>query len=147
MTAGDIADSNQIEASVHIGRHFALQEIDDDFSCRCGFDIPRAKGGGRIDNDDWQALLTEPEGGLLRQDFTALVMANSMLWGQIYGLIPRRAVVWDRNRGAAPRIDELLYPQFERDLQQIGGALHIGGIHGVGMRGPEAIMGCHVVQS
>src|SRR2546423_543022 len=109
MTAGDVANISQIEASVHIGRHFALQEIDDDFSCRCGFDIPRANGGCRIDNDDRQALLAEPEGGLLCQDFTALVVANGMLWGQMHGLIPRRAIVWDTNRGHAARIDNLLY--------------------------------------
>ena len=146
MAAGDIADINQIEAGVHIGRHFALQEIDDNFSCWCGFDIPWANGGGRIDNDDRQALLTEPESGLLRQDFAALVVANGVLWGQMHGLIPRRAVVWDTNRGHAARIDNLLYPQFECDLQQIGRALHIGGIHGVGMRGPEAIVGGYVVE-
>src|SRR5206468_3374301 len=122
MTAGDIADINQIEASIHIGRHFALQKIDDEFPGWCGFDIPRANGGGRIDDDDRQALLTETEGGLLCQDFTALVMANGVLWGQIHGLIPRRAVVWETNRGHAARIDNFLYPQFECNLQQIGGA-------------------------
>ena len=81
VSAGDIADINQIEAGVHIGRHFVLQKIDDDFSCRCGFDIPRANGGGRIDNHHRQALLTESEGGLFRQDFAALVVANGVLGG------------------------------------------------------------------
>src|SRR5438874_10191124 len=131
MATGDIADMHQIETGVYIGGHFALQEIDDDFSCWRGFDIPRTNGGSRIDDHDRQALLTELEGGLLRQDFAALVMANSVFWGQMHGLIPRQAVVWDTNGGHAARIDNFLYPQFKGDLQQIGRALYIGGIHGV----------------
>jgi hypothetical protein len=39
-----------------------------------------------------------------------------------------------------------MYPQFKCDLQQIGRALHIGGIHGVGLRGPEAIVRRDVVE-
>src|SRR4026209_1704213 len=106
MTARDIAHINQIEASVHIGGHFALQEIDEDLPCWRGFDIPRTNGSSRIHDHHRQALLTEPEGSVLRQDFAPLVVANGVLRGQMYGLVPRGAVVWDTDRGHATRIHD-----------------------------------------
>ena len=142
MSVGDVVDMNKIEPGVDEARHAAARRLDDDAAGGRRAHVAGADRRRGIDDDGRQSIaghhrLDQSFGG----DLAALVGADTLLFREWDGFVPRRAVVRPAERGDARGIDHALDAGAQRLLHHIACAVDIGGIDRAGVACPQAVVG------
>jgi hypothetical protein len=142
---GDVADMDPVEAGIEVGGHLAVEEIDDDLAGGGGLDVAGTDGGAGIDDDDGSTL----GGKFAGDDFGAplgnLVVIAHLRLGDGRGFVGGSdgAVGFlgqtDATDGAG--IDDAGTAGLGGGLDDVTGALHVGGVHGGVVAEPEVVAG------
>ena len=141
MGARDFGDIDEIEAGIHVGREFAVEEIDEDAAGGSGLGVVGADGRGGVEDDDLLALLRSGDGLLLGEKLGALVVADHVLDRDRRVFIDDQAIGAEVHGGDAGGVDEALHAGFARHAQQFAGAVDVGAIHRLRVADPEAVIG------
>jgi len=70
--AGHFGNVDEIQAGIHVGGEFAVEEVDEDAAGGRGFGVVGADGGGGVEDDDVLAVLSGGDGLLLRHELRPL---------------------------------------------------------------------------
>ena len=74
--ARDFGDVDEIEAGVHVGGKFAVEEVDEDAACGRGLAVVGADGRRRVEDHDLLAASRGLDRFLLGEKLGALVVAD-----------------------------------------------------------------------
>src|SRR5882724_1291395 len=139
VTGGAIFDANKIEAGLDIAGHFAVQEIEDDFSGGRGLPVPRADGRGGHGDDDGQPAFRGAEGFLFREPFRTLVVADHLFELGVREFIGMLGAIYgDGGHGAG--VDELLDARALCGVQKIFCAADVRIVDVLLAPGPQAVI-------
>src|SRR5882672_10797916 len=139
VAGGAIFDADKIEAGLDIAGHFAVQEIEDDFSGGCGLPVPGADRRGGHGDDHGESVFRGAEGFLFREPFRTLVMANHLFEPGVRELIRMLGTV-DGDSGDGAGIDELLDAGALCGIQKIFCAADVRIVEVLLAPGPQAVI-------
>src|SRR5580704_14097510 len=139
MSSGAFFYANEIETGVDVPGHFAVQEIDDEFSGRRGFPVPRSDRRRRHRHDHWQAFLRGVQRFAFGHPFRTLVVADHFFELGIGGFVGWGGAI-HRNRCDRAGVDELLDTGALGRGENIFRAADVGIVDVLRMLGPQAIV-------
>jgi len=144
VRAGDLGNVNEVEAGVDVGRELAVEKVDEDAAGGRGLSVVGADGCGRVENDDFLAVLRGSNSLLLGEELGALVVSDHV--GERYGrvFIDDDAIGAEVHGGDAGGVDDARDFGLTGEAEQVAGTVDIGEVHGVGIANPEAVIGGHV---
>src|SRR6267378_2376183 len=139
VAGGAIFDADKIEAGLDVAGHFAVQEIEDNFSGGGRFPVPGADGRGGHGDDHGESVFRGAEGFLLREPFRTLVVADHLFKLGVRELIGMLGAV-DGDGGDGAGVDELLDAGALCRVQKIFCAADVRIVDVLLAPGPQAVI-------
>src|SRR4051794_20393897 len=137
-----------VEAGIEIGRHGAVEEIDNYLAGRSRFDVTRANGRAGVYDHDWASLRREFASHHFRLPFAALVVIAHLRVGDgslfISGLDASSDTLGQADTADGAGINNAGTPGFNGGFDDIASAFDIGGVHRPIILEPETIAGGHM---